>query len=159
VCYCDYALLVELPPRYGNGSQVVFLAGTRNGNPAIWKSTDNGRIFNSLPTIPPPVDTWAVISDTALFIGSYDGSNGLVCRTTNNGLSYHCTIVGSQPLSSIVLSPDYNEDETILVGNSDGWVYFSDDNGTYFEPLPPDATSPPLTGAIAAAFDPQCRQR
>ncbi|UCC90583.1 MAG: hypothetical protein JSW24_05550, partial [Dehalococcoidia bacterium] len=151
----DSISLVELSPRYGNGSQVVFLAGIRNGNPAIWKSIDNGQIFNCLPTILLPVDTWAVISDTALFIGSYDGSNGLVCRTTNNGLSYHCTIVGSQPLSSIVLSPDYKEDETILVGNSDGWVYFSDDNGTYFEPLPPDATSPPLTGSITVAFDPQ----
>jgi hypothetical protein len=96
-----------------------------------------------------------VISDTSLFIGSHDGSNGVVYRTTNSGLSYSSTEVGSQPLSSIVLSPDYNQDETVLVGNSDGWVYWSDDNGASFEPLPPEATSPPLTGSITVAFDPK----
>ncbi|GAH72648.1 unnamed protein product, partial [marine sediment metagenome] len=31
----------------------------------------------------------------------------------------------------------------------------SDDNGTSFEPLPPDATSPPLTGSVAVAFAPE----
>ncbi|GAH52841.1 unnamed protein product, partial [marine sediment metagenome] len=151
----DSISLVELPPQYGNGSQVVFLAGISNGNSAIWKSTDDGQSFNSLRTIPPPIDTRAVISDTTLFIGSHDGSDGLVYRTTNSGLSYSSAVAGNQPLSSIVLSPDYNEDETILVGNSDGWVYWSDDNGASFEPLPPDATSPPLTGEIAVAFDPK----
>ncbi|GAH68608.1 unnamed protein product, partial [marine sediment metagenome] len=151
----DSISLVELPPQYGNGSQVVFLAGISNGNSAIWKSTDNGQSFNSFRTIPPPIDTRAVISDTTLFIGSHDGSDGLVYRTTNSGLSYSSAVAGNQPLSSIVLSPDYNEDETILVGNSDGWVYWSDDNSASFEPLPPDATSPPLTGSITVAFDPK----
>ena len=155
----DSISLVELSPQYGNGSQVVFLAGISNGNSAIWKSTNDGQSFNSLRTIPPPIDTWAVISDTALFIGSHDGSNGLVYQTTNSGLSYSSAVAGNQPLSSIVLSPDYNEDETILVSNSDGWVYWSDDNGASFEPLPPDATSPPLTGSITVAFDSQFGSR
>jgi len=150
----DSISLVGLSPQY-NGSQVIFLAGTSNGNPAIWKSTNNGQNFNPLRTIPPPVDTWAVISDTSLFIGSHDGGDGLIYRTTNNGLSYSSTKIGSQPLNSIALSPNYNEDETLLVGNSNGWVYFSDDNGASFEPLPPEAISPPLTGTITVAFDPQ----
>jgi len=150
----DSLSLVELSPRY-NGNQVVFLAGTSNGNPAIWKSTDNGQSFSPLRTIPPPVDTWAVTSNTSLFIGSHDGGDGLIYRTINNGLSYSSTEVGNQPLNSIVLSPDYDEDETLLVGNNNGWVYFSDDNGASFEPLPPEAASPPLTGAITVAFDPQ----
>ena len=34
----DSIRLVELSPRYGNGSQVVFTAGTGGGNPVIWKS-------------------------------------------------------------------------------------------------------------------------
>jgi photosystem II stability/assembly factor-like uncharacterized protein len=150
----DSLSLVELSPRY-NGSQVVFLAGTSNGNPAIWKSSDNGQSFDSFRTIPPPVDTWVVTSNTSLFIGRHDSGDGLVYQTTNNGLDYSSAVVGSQPLSSIVLSPDYDEDETILVGNSNGWVYWSDDNGASFEPLPPEATSPPLTGVITVAFDHQ----
>ncbi|MFC1931755.1 hypothetical protein ACFLXJ_06115 [Chloroflexota bacterium] len=60
---------------------------------------------------------------------------------------------GSQSLHSIALSPNYVQDETILVGNSDGWVYWSNDNGTSFESLPSDATSAPHTGAITVAFD------
>ena len=63
-------------------------------------------------------------------------------------------MAGSQSLNSIALSPNYDEDETILVGNGAGWVYWSDNNGTSFEPLPPGATSPPLTGSITVTFDP-----
>jgi len=150
---------VELSPQYGNGSQVVFLAGTSNSNPTIWKSTNNGQTFirriASDPTTGtiPAIDIWAVVSDTTLFIGSYDGSNGLVYHTTNSGLLYSTRAeAGSQSLNSIALSPNYDEDEAILVGNTNGWVYWSSDNGTTFEPLPPDATSPPLTSSISVAF-------
>ena len=97
-----------------------------------------------------------MVNDTTLFIGSYDGSNGLVYRTTNSGLTYsEGAVAGSQSLNSIALSPNYDEDETILVGNKDGWVYWSEDNGASFEPLPPDATSKPLSGSITVAFDPE----
>jgi hypothetical protein len=154
--------MVELSTQYGKGSQVVFIAGSSNGNPTIWKSTDNGQSFIPRTTHDPTtgavltVDTWTVVNDDTLFIGSYDGSNGLVYHTTNSGLSYSTGVmVGDQSLYSIVLSPDYELDETILVGNTNGWVYWSEDNGVSFEPLPPEATSPPLTGSIAVTFDPQ----
>ena len=158
----DYIDLVELSPQY-NDSQVVFITGSSNGNPAIWKSTDNSQNFSSPrlardPTTGAPfnIDIWAVVNDKTLFIGSYDGNNGLVYRTTNSGLSYSTrAVAGSQSLNSIALSPDHERDETILIGNTNGWVYWSDDNGSSFEPLPPDATSPPLTGSITVAFDPE----
>jgi len=96
-----------------------------------------------------------MVSDNTLFVGSFDGSNGVVYRTTNGGLFYSTkAVAGSQSLHSIALSPHYSEEETILVGNTNGWVYWSDDNGISFEPLPPGATSPPLTGSITVAFDP-----
>jgi len=144
--------LVELPPQYDG--QVVFIAGSSDGSPAIWKSTDNGQKFTHR-SVPFTIDTWAVVNDKTLFIGSYDGSNGLVYRTTNSGLSYSVAIAGSQSLNSIALSPDYDSDETILIGNTNGWVYWSNDNGDSFEPLPHDATSPPFTGSITIAFDPE----
>ena len=153
---------VELPPQYGNGSQVMFLAGTWDSKPAIWKSKDDGQSFVLRLTHDPDtfdtfsIDIWAVVNDDTLFIGSFDGSNGLVYYTSNSGWSYsEGAIVGSQSLSSIALSPDYEQDETILVGNTNGWIYWSNDNGTSFEPLPPDATSPPLTDSITVAFDPE----
>ena len=145
--------LVELPPQYDG--QVIFIAGSSDGSPAIWKSTDNGQKFTHR-SVSFTIDTWAVASDKTLFIGSYDGSNGLVYRTTNSGSSFSTVAVaGSQSLNSIALSPDYDSDETILVGNTNGWAYWSNDNGNSFEPLPQDATSAPFTGAITVAFDPE----
>jgi len=145
--------LIELPPQYD--SQVVYIAGSSDGSPAIWKSTDNGQEFKHR-SVPFTIDTWAVADDKTLFIGSYDGSNGLVYRTTNSGLSYSTgAVAGSQSLNSIALSPNYDRDETILVGNTNGWVYWSNDNGNSFEPLPQDATSAPFTGTITVAFDPE----
>ena len=41
-----------------------------------------------------------------------------------------------------------------MVGNTNGWVYWSNDNGISFKQLPSDITSPPLTGSITVAFDP-----
>jgi len=155
----DSIKLVELSPQYGDSSQVVFLAGTRSGNPAIWKSTDNGQAF-SRRSIPFSVDIWAVVSDDTLFIGSYDGSNGLVYYTTDSGWTYSTGVLaGSQSLSSIALSPNYEQDETILVGNINGWVYWSDDNGATFEPLgqqlPQLITEAGAANDIIVAFAPQ----
>jgi len=155
LAYVDQIDRVELPPQYNDDNQVVFIAGSSHGNPATWKSTDNGQNF-TCRCVPFPIDAWAVVDDTILFIGSHDGSNGLVYLTTNSGLTYsEGAKAGSQSLNSIALSPDYDEDETILVGNKDGWVYWSEDNGASFEPLPPDASSSPLSGEITVAFDPK----
>jgi len=146
--------LVELSPQYGNDSQAVFLIGNSGSNSAIWKSTDNGQSFSNPRATPCSTDTWAVVDDNTLFVAGYDGSNALVHRTTNGGLSYsEGTTDGSQPLNSLVLSPNYVQDETLLAGNDDGWVYWSEDNGSSFEPLPADAASAPLTGTITIAFD------
>ena len=147
---------VELPPQYDDDNQVVFMTGSSNSSSAIWKSNNNGQTF-SRRIVPFPIDTWAVVDDTSLFIGSFDTADntGLVYRTTDSLAYSEGAIAGSQSLNSIVLSPNYAEDETILVGNSDGWVYWSEDNGLTFEPLPLDATSKPLSGNITVAFDPE----
>ena len=158
LAYVDTIKLVELSPRYGSGSQVVFLAGVSNGNPATWRSTDNGQIFGRR-NAPLSIDAWAVVNDDTLFVSGFDATDNqaLVYYSTNGGWTYSTTgaVAGSQPLKSIVLSPSYEQDKTILAGNTDGWVYWSSDNGTSFEPVPPDATSPPLTGEITVAFDHQ----
>ncbi|MBI4266793.1 MAG: hypothetical protein HY668_00290 [Chloroflexi bacterium] len=151
---------VELSPQYGSSSRVVFLAGVSNGLPAVWQSVDSGQKFNCRPAFDPVsgaplnIDAWAVAGDTSLFIASYDGTNGLVYHSTNSGFFYATgTPAGSQRLNSSALSPDYDKDSTVVVGNTNGWVYWSADNGTSFEPLPPSATSAPLTGALSVAFD------
>jgi photosystem II stability/assembly factor-like uncharacterized protein len=155
LAYVDLIDRVALLPQYDEADQVVFIAGTISGSPVIWKSTDNGQSFTSR-TVPFAIDAWTVVDETTWFIGSYNGSNGLVYLTTNSGLSYsEGAAAGDNSLNSIVLSPNYNEDDTVLVSNKDGWVYWSEDNGASFEPLPPDATSSPLSGNITIAFDPK----
>ncbi|MFH1662562.1 MAG: hypothetical protein ABH934_01370 [Chloroflexota bacterium] len=145
---------VELPPQYGISSQVVYLAGCDAEGPAIWKSDDNGQSF-ICRSAPLYIDRWVVLDDTTLFIAGYDGSNGIVYKTNNGGRSYSTgTVIGNQSLSSIVLSQSYNQDGTMLAGNSNGWIFFSTDYGGSFEPLPSGAISPPLSGNISVAFDP-----
>jgi len=55
----DSLNLVELSPQYGNVSQVVFIGGISNGNPAIWKSTDNGQ--SEAPHSPLIYGRWLMI--------------------------------------------------------------------------------------------------
>jgi photosystem II stability/assembly factor-like uncharacterized protein len=154
LAYVDTIEGVRLPPQYDIDNQVVFTAGTSNGSQVIWQSTDNGQNF-APRIVPLPIDTWAAADNTTLFIGSFDSTNGLVYRSTNGGLPYsEGVIAGNNSLNSVALSPDYAKDKTILVGNSDGWVFWSKDNGSSFESLPQTGSSKPLSGKISVAFDP-----
>lgn len=152
----DSFKLVELSPQYGSGRQVVFLAGTNGSHSVIWKSKDNGQVFTGRGT-PLPIERWTVINDNSLFLGSYDGGSRLVYHSLNSGLSYSSgTAVASQPLKSMALSPNYEQDRTLLVGNKDGWVYWSEDDGSSFrllgQRLPSSSTTP---SEINVAFDPK----
>ena len=162
----DSIRLVELSPQYGDTRQVVFIAGVSNDRPAVWKSTDNGQNFSRRLAIDPDasalinIDAWAVVDDDTLFVGSYNGSAGLVYRTANSGFFYSSSVeAGSQSLNAVVLSPDFEQDRTILVSNTNGWIYWSDDDGDLFEPLPYDATSAPLDDVITVTFDPKFGQQ
>ena len=153
--------LVELSPEYSQDNPLVFLAGNSNGQPVIWKSADNGERYTAYPANDPDtgaslsVHTWLVVDDDTLLIGSYVSGNASVYRSINGGYTYESgTIAGSQTINSMALSPDYNQDGMVLIGNSNGWVYISNSSGGNFEPLPPDATSPPLSGLVSVSFDP-----
>lgn len=150
--------MVDLPPRYGLASGSVLIAGESEGHPAIWESTDRGQEFHRRFTYDPltggsfSIDTWAIADETTLFIGSYDGSQARVYRTTNGGFTYTgLATAGNLSLHSLVLSPDYEQNGTILAGNNFGGIYISEDNGLSFRSITPE--SPILTGFISVAFD------
>ncbi len=152
----DTLTLVGLPPQYGAGVATVFAAGESDGSPTLWQSEDDGQCFRRRLTHDPvsgtafSIDTWAIASDSVLFVASHQ----TVYRTDNGGFFYDtATEAGGQPLNSLALSPGYPQDGTILTGNSDGWVYYSTDNGESFQCLPGDAAAAPLTDHISVAFD------
>jgi len=151
----DNIKLVSISPQYGYSSQVVFLAGTSNSNPVIWKSTDSGQSF-AVQSTPLSIDKWAVVDDDILFIGGYDGSHGLVYRKDTTTSSNSTGVeVGNQTLNSIVLSPNFEQDKTIIVGNSTGQVYLSNDNGASFETLGQQLPLSAGLGKVTVAFDPR----
>ena len=156
----DTLTLAALPRQHNDYQQTVFIAGESNGNPAIWESIDNGQSFRCRLTRDPDsgngclIDAWAIVNETTLFIGSYDGSNGRIFKTINSGFFFfEGAAAGSHPIHSIVLSPDFEIDGNILSTNTNGRVFWSDDGGESFEFLPQNTTSSPLTGRVTAAFD------
>jgi photosystem II stability/assembly factor-like uncharacterized protein len=152
---------VALPPEYGDDGQTVFVAGSSRGRTAIWESTDGGQTYqrrftrNPAGGAPLNIDTWAIADKTTILIGSYDGSQGMVYKSTNRGLTFAQGVpAGSQPLNDIALSPDYAQDGIVLVGNSNGRVYVTDNRSTSFELLSGDAATLPFSGGVSVACDP-----
>lgn len=145
---------LELSPQYGADGSVVVLAGT-SGEGAIWNSDDDGQTFvRRIAGF--PIDVLAVASNDDYFIGSYNGSAGMVYRTVDGGVSYSpASIAGFQPLKTIALSPNFQQDMTVLAGNSNGWVYLSTDTGASFDSLPAGANSSTFSGNMYVAFDRQ----
>ncbi len=149
----DSLRLLKTSPAYGSGSETVYLAGVSGGNPAIWRSTDNCKSFNCYPA-PRSIDVMTVAGESNIFYAGFDGISGVIYHSVNGGFFFEPgAICGTLPLCSIAVSPGYEKDKSILVGNTSGWVYFSGDNGASFTPLPPTASVAPLSGNISVAFD------
>jgi photosystem II stability/assembly factor-like uncharacterized protein len=151
---------VGLPPQYGDDQPTVFLTGESQGKTTVWESIDNGRSYRARRTRDPatgtnfPIDTWAITDATTLFIGSYNGSESVVYKTVNGGFFFfEGAPAGQQPLNSLALSPDYQNDGHIIAGNTNGGTYWSNDGGLSFQSLPLETTTAPLTGQVAVACD------
>ncbi len=151
---------VALPSEYGEDCQTVFVAGESSGSAAIWQSTDSGQSFRRRFAREPAgtvlnIDTWAIADPTTIYVGSYDGSRGMVYKSVNGGFIFAEGMpAGNQPLQSIALSPDHLQDGTIMVGNTDGRVYLMGNQDSPFKSLPGEALAPPLSVLVEVAFDP-----
>jgi len=134
-------------------SQMLYLAGTASGAPALWVSNDGGRRFNTF-VAPLAVDAWAC-TPGAVFIGGYDGSQALVYRFTGTGFTpVPGVAAGSQPLTCLAISPGYAQDQTVLAGNATGQVYWSRDGGASFFPLGQQLPLVNGIGEVSLTFDP-----
>jgi hypothetical protein len=144
---------VLVSPLYDNANRIIYIQGTAGGSPAIWKSIDNGQVF-SKRLAPLPVDTWIITGNDTLIIGCYDSTDAIIYMTEDGGQTFSAGVVaGKRPLESIDVSPNFQTDGIILTGNQGGEIYFSENRGISFRPLPLDAVSPPFNGCITVAFD------
>jgi hypothetical protein len=81
-------------------------------NTAYYRSVDNGQKYSTKPT-----EARAVTDDSTLITDNQDGYNRLVNGTTNQGFSYPKVAPGCDQRFSFVLSSDYTQVETVLVGS------------------------------------------
>lgn len=120
--------------------------------PNIWRSTDNGFRFSPLPSktgTTVSIESWAIVGNRKLFVSD---SLGNFYKTTNGGLTWSPAVsTGLSGFSSMALSPDYDNDHTLLVGGATT-VYLSTDDGETWRQ--PSTAATGLTGAISVAFDP-----
>ena len=145
---------IEISPLYGTTGQVLYLAGTGNGLPVIWKSSDKGKTFTVRYT-PLKVDEWLVINDEEFITGCYDGTHALIYTSGDSGQTYSTgAIAGKDIVTSISVSPGYPGDGVVLAGNANGEVYHSEDSGLTFRLLPADSETSPVSGRVHVAFDP-----
>jgi len=113
---------------------------------SIWKSTNGGQTFGKRRSVKEDayINDWVITKGDTIYAATSAG----FAMTTNSGLSWSSYKVGTAT-NDICLSPDFENDETILLGSTDGEVFISESGGDSF-----DDTGAALTGDVFVAFDP-----
>jgi len=141
---------VAISPNFASDT-TVFICES-GVEPSIWRSTDNGFRFSPLRKetgTTGTIDSWAIVDNRTLLVGD---SLGNFYKTTNKGTSWTAVATGiGDSIESMALSPDYDNDDTILIGGATT-VYLSTDNGKTWQKPTTSATG--LAGKVSVAFDP-----
>ncbi len=141
---------VEISP-YFSLDTTVFIAESIN-KPRVWRSIDNGFHFSPLSKTGTSgtISSWVIVGRKVVLVGD---SHGNFYRTDNGGTTWKAiTSTGLSDFSSLAISPDYENDGTILASDSTGGVYLSEDRGETWQRL---GISPSGLGAnTVVAFSP-----
>ncbi|MFC2062485.1 WD40/YVTN/BNR-like repeat-containing protein [Chloroflexota bacterium] len=130
---------------YTPDGDTIFLGGWDASDYTYWRSTNGGDTFGSKRVLGDGlgyINDWAMPDDDTLIACT---SNG-VWRTVNGGLSW--TQPTATAMASIVLSPDYDNDSTVLIGGQGGEVGISGNSGASF------TVDTPLSSWTYVAFGP-----
>ena len=137
--------LVEVSPDHANDNTVFI--GDPNDNKKILRSTDGGNKFKAqLKAAPGTWYSWVVIDDQTIIVGASGGTY----RTINNGRSWKtlASCSGAGLIISLVLSPFYDTDSTILAGSNDGKIFRSTNAGKSWTEI----TTSIMSGSVIPAF-------
>ena len=130
----------------------IFIAESVNA-PRIWRSTDNGFHFAPLPSKTGTAGTilsWIVAGAKIVLVGD---SAGNFYKTDDAGTTWSDAVAtGLANFSSMDLSPDYENDATIVAGDNAGRIYLSQDDGKHWQRLSPTPAS--LGAGTLVAFSP-----
>jgi len=104
---------------------------------AIWKSTDDGQTFGKKRSVETggdnaAINDWVIPEEDTIYAAVGSAGNEGFYMTTNSGLSWSDADTDGE-MNDIILSPDFEDDETILLGGTAGTVYMSDDGGDSFD--------------------------
>jgi photosystem II stability/assembly factor-like uncharacterized protein len=137
--------LVAFSPEF-DSDETVFFADA--DDPEISRSTDGGFRFRSQDGDPDnPISSWVIIDKNTVIVGFEGGDTQ---KTTRNGTTWKDVAdAGTDHITSMALSPDFDADETIMLGTDDGEVYISFDAGDEWEEDSGNGDGPTFV-----AFDP-----
>jgi len=130
----------------GAGNTWIREAG---GGGYIWKSDDGGETWSRLKSaVGGAMGSWKIISETDIIVGVGDN----LYRSKNGGISWGTPVdTDATNIVNIVTSPNYAEDEIIVVGGAGcSDVMISYDDGETWEPVDEDEAMP----SGWPAFDP-----
>jgi len=140
--------MVEVSPSYATDNTVFV---TNAGGTGIFRSNTGGEIFAPQTTaVPAAIRGWVVIDTNNLITGG--AANVYV--TSNNGLSWTTrAVAGAGNIVSLVASPDYATDGTLLAGDNGGLVFVSTTNGASWSQLLAAGTIPGGNTFVAFSND------
>ena len=140
---------VMISPNYVSDT-TVFLAET-GADPLVWRTVDNGFHFEPLKsrTGMGSLRGWVALDNRTLLLGD---SLGDIYRTDNWGKTWEEPVAtGLSGVNMLVLSPEYDSDETLLACDDAGDVAVSEDGGVEWRRLD-DATG--MGSGLRVCFSP-----
>jgi len=146
---------------FSQDGDAIYIFGQSGGDNFIWKSTNDGQTFGNkraLKDVSYILDWEIPDSKTIYAATNVDG----FYMTINSGLSWSSTDIDTSSwgdCNDIALSPNFEDDETILIGTQNGRVLISDDGGDSWDDTNADnAAAEPdaefLRYFVYVAFDP-----